>query len=146
MLLQLKKFLHFQLITIKNCCPRNLSANQFAAPNPKNLDRFSVPEFDPYQKIMSFPNGSGACRDKTVLEIFEDLVGKSNFLRSLTKLTNLIRDGKITKPLKVLGTPVEPSADINKGGVLRPIAIGNTLKLIARVNRVIKKTRVLECL
>ena len=47
------------------------------------------------------PNGSGAGPDKTVPQIFKDLITKSNgnagliFLKSLTKLLNLIFEGKV---------------------------------------------------
>ena len=53
---------------------------------------------------MSFPNGSAADPDNTVPQIFKDLVSKSNgtaglnLLKSLSKLTNLIGDGKIPEP------------------------------------------------
>ena len=55
---------------------------------------------------MSFPNGSAAGPDKIVPRIFEDLVSKSNgsaalnFLKLLTKLINLIGDGKTPEPLR----------------------------------------------
>ena len=78
---------------------------KIAAPNPENLDSFFVTDFDLYKAIMSFPNGSAAGPDKTVPQFLKDLVSKSNgsaglnFLKSLTKLINLIGDGKIPKPL-----------------------------------------------
>ena len=98
---------------------------KFAAPNPEKLDSFFVTDFDLYKAIMSFPNGSAAVPDKIVPQIFKDIVSKSsgsaglNFLKSLTKLINLIGDGKIPEPL------------IKIDGGLRPIAIGNTLRRIA---------------
>ena len=55
---------------------------------------------------MSFPNGSAEGPDEIVPQIFKDLVKKSNgsaelnFLKSLTKLTNLIGDGKIPEPIR----------------------------------------------
>ena len=55
---------------------------------------------------MFFPNGSAAGPDKIIPQIFKDLVSKSNgsagliFLKSLTKLINLIGDGKISEPLR----------------------------------------------
>ena len=55
---------------------------------------------------MSFPNGSAASPDKIISQIFKDLVKKSNgsaglnLLKSLTKLINLIGDGKIPEPLR----------------------------------------------
>ena len=64
--------------------------------------------FDLYKAIMSFPNGSAAGSDKNVPQPFEDLVSKSNgsarldFLKSLTKLINLIGDGKIPELLRNL--------------------------------------------
>ena len=65
---------------------------KFAAPNPEKLDSFFVTNFDLNKAIMSFPNGSAAGPDKTVPQIFKDLISKSNasaglnFLKSLTKL------------------------------------------------------------
>ena len=62
--------------------------------------------FDLYKAIMSFPNGSAAGPEKIVPQIFNDFVSKSNgsaglnFLKSLTKLMNLIGDGKIPEPLR----------------------------------------------
>ena len=79
---------------------------KFAAPNPKKLDSFFVTDFDLYKAIMSFPNGSAAGPDKMFPQIFKDLVSKSNgsaglnFLKSLTKLINLIGDGKIPELLR----------------------------------------------
>ena len=85
---------------------------------------------------MSFPNGSAAGPDKIVPQIFKDLVSKSNgsaglnFLKSLTKLINLIGDGKIPEPLRpFFGAKLIALIKIDGG--LRPIAIGNTLRRIA---------------
>ena len=86
---------------------------------------------------MSFPNGSAAGPDKIIPQIFEDLVSKSNgsaglnFLKSLTKLINLIGDGKIPEPLRLFFFGAKLIALIKKDGGLRPIAIGNTLRRIA---------------
>ena len=63
---------------------------KFAAPNPEKLDSFFVTNFDLYKAIMFFPNGSAAGPDKIVPQIFKDLVRKSNFLKSLTKLISLL--------------------------------------------------------
>ena len=68
---------------------------------------------------------------------FKDLVSKSNgsaglsFLKSLTKLINLIGDGKITEPLRpfFFGAKLIALIKIDLG--LRPIAISNTLRRIA---------------
>ena len=86
---------------------------------------------------MSFPNGSAAGPDKIVPKIFKDLVSKSNgsaglnFLKSLTKLINLIGDGKIPEPLRPFFFGAKLIALIKIEGGLRPIAIGNTLRCIA---------------
>ena len=78
---------------------------KFAAPNPEKMDSFFVTDFDLYKAIMSFPNRSAArLEQKKVPQVFKDLVSKSNgsaglnFLKSLTKLINLIVDGKIPEP------------------------------------------------
>ena len=110
---------------------------KFAALNPENLDSFFVTDFDLYKAIMSFPNGSAAGPDKIVPQIFKDLVSKSNgsagliFLKSLTKLINLIGDGKIPEPLRPFFFGIKLIALIKIDGGLRPIAIGNTLRRIA---------------
>ena len=86
---------------------------------------------------MSFPNGSSTCPNKIVPQIFKDLVSKSNgsaglnFLKSLTKLINLIGDGKIPGPLRSFFFGAKLIALIKIDGGLRPIAIGNTLRRIA---------------
>ena len=86
---------------------------------------------------MFFPYGSAAGPDKIVPQVFKDLVSKSNgsagrnFLISLTKLINLIRDGKITKPLRTFFFGAKLIALIKIDGGLRPIAIDNTLRRIA---------------
>ena len=86
---------------------------------------------------MFFPNGSAAAPDKIVPQIFKDLVSKSNgsaglnFLKSLTKLINLIGDGKIPEPLRPFFFGAKLIALIKIDGGLRPIAIGNTLRRIA---------------
>ena len=65
-----------------------------------------VIHFDLYKAIISVTNGSVAGPDKIVPQIFKDLVSKFNgsagliFLKSLTKLINLIRNGKIPVPLR----------------------------------------------
>ena len=105
---------------------------KFAAPNPENSVNFFITNFDLYKAIMSFPNGSAAGPDKIVPQIFKDLVSKSNnFLKSLTKLINLIGDGKIPEPLRPFFFGAELIALIKIDGGLRPIAIGNTLRRIA---------------
>ena len=109
---------------------------KFAAPNPENIDNFFVTEFDLYyNSILSFPNGSAAGPDKKVPQIFKDLVSNStgsgglNFLKSPTKLINLIGDGKIPEPLRPL-FGAKLIALIKIDGGLRPITIGNTLRRI----------------
>ena len=110
---------------------------KIAAPYPENLDSFFVTNFDLYKAIMSFPNGSAAGPDKIVPQIFKDLVIKSNgsaglsFLKSLTKLINLIGDGKIPKPLRPFFFGAKLIAIIKLDSGLRPIAISNTLRRIA---------------
>ena len=110
---------------------------KFAAPYPEKLDCFFVTDFDLYKAIMSFPNGSAAGPDKIVPKIFKDLVSESNgsagpnFLKSLTKLINLIGDGKIPEPLRPFFFGAKLIALIKIDGGLRPIAIGNTLRRIA---------------
>ena len=78
---------------------------KFAAPNPEKLDSFFVTDFDLYKAIMSFPNGSAAGPDKIVPQ------NRLNFLKSLTKLINLIGDGKIPEPLRpfLLAQSLSPS-------------------------------------
>ena len=110
---------------------------KFAAPNPENSDSFFVTDFDLDKAILSFPNGSAAGPDKIVPQIFKDLVSKSNgsaglnFLKSLTKLINLIGDGKIPEPLRPFFFGAKLIALIKIDIGLRPIAIGNTRRRIA---------------
>ena len=86
---------------------------------------------------MYFPNGSAAGPDKIVPQIFKDLVSESNgsaglnFLKSLTKLINLIGDGKIPEHLRSFFFGAKLITLIKIDGGLRPIAIGNTLRRIA---------------
>ena len=78
--------------------PKTVDIN---SPDPENVEIFFVTEFELYKALMSLPNGSGAGPDKTVPQIFKDLITKSNgnagliFLKSLTKLLNLIYEGKV---------------------------------------------------
>ena len=105
-------------------------------PNPENLNDFFVTKFELYKAIMSFPNGSAASPDKIFPQIFKDLVSKSNgsaglnFLKSHTKLINIIGDGKIPEPLRpfFFGAKLISLIKIDRG--LRPVAIGNTLRHI----------------
>ena len=86
---------------------------------------------------MSFPNRSAAGLDKIFPQIFKDLVSKSKgneglkFLKSLTKLINLIGDGKIPEPLRPCFFGAKLISLIKIDGGLRPIAIGNTVRRIA---------------
>ena len=79
---------------------------KFEAPNPENLDSFFVTDIDLYKAIMSFPIGSATGPDKIVPQISKVFVSKPNgsagpyFLKLLTKLINLIGDGKIPEPLR----------------------------------------------
>ena len=89
---------------------------KFAAPNPKNIDTFFVAEFDLYKAIMFFTNGSSAGPFKIVPQFSKDLVSKSNgtaglkFLKSITKLINLIGDDEIPEPLRsFLAQSLSPS-------------------------------------
>ena len=83
---------------------------------------------------MSFPNESAAGPDKIVPQ---DLVSKLNgsavlnFLKSLTKLINLIGDGKIPEPLRSFFYGAKLIALLKIDGGLRLIAIGRTLRRIA---------------
>ena len=107
---------------------------KFAAPNPEKLDSFFVTDFDLYKAIMSFPNGSAAGLQKIIPQIFKDLVSRSNGSagpKSLTKLINLIGDGKIPEPLRPFFFGAKLITLIKIDGGLRPIATGNTLRLIA---------------
>ena len=110
---------------------------KFAAPNPEKLDSFCVTDFNLYKAIISFPNGSAVGPDKIVPQIFKDLVSKSNgsaglnFLKSLTKLINLIGDRKTPKTLRPFFFGANLIALIKIDGELRPTAIGNTLRRIA---------------
>ena len=54
-----------------------------------------------------------------------------NFLKSLTKLMNLIGDGKIPEPVRPFFFDAKLIALIMIDGGLRTIAIGNTLRRIA---------------
>ena len=78
--------------------------------------------------------------DKIVSQIFKDLVSKSNgsaglnFLKSLTKMINLIGDGKIPISLRPFFFGAKLIALIKIDGGLRPIVIGNTLRRISHVN------------
>ena len=107
---------------------------KFAAPNPEKLNNFFITNFDLYKAIMFFRNGSAAGPDKTVPQVFKDLVSKSNgsaglnFLISLTKLINLIGDGNIPEPLRTFFFGAKLIALINIDGGLRPIAIVNMLR------------------
>ena len=111
--------------------------SQICSPNPEKLNSFFVTDFILYKAIMSFPNGSAAGPDKIVPQTFKDLVSKSNgsaglnFLKSLTRLVNLIGDGKIPEPLRPFVFGAKLIALIKIDGGLRPIAIGNTLRRIA---------------
>ena len=94
------KFLLFQLITIKNYCLSTLSEPNLQLQIQKSWIVFFVSDFDLYKAIMSFSNGSAAGSDKIIPQNFKDPVSKSNgsagfnFLKSLTKLINLIEMAK----------------------------------------------------
>ena len=111
--------------------------SQICSSKSRKFGYFFVTEFDLYKAIMSFPNGSAAGPDKIVPQFFKDLVSKSNdsaglnFLKSLTKLINLIGDGEIPEPLRPFFFGAKLIALIKIDGGLRPIAIGNTLRRIA---------------
>ena len=100
----MSQLLLFQLITIKNCCLSTLSEPNLQLQIHKKLDSFFVNDFDLYRAIMFFPNGSAAGPDKKFSQFFKDLVSKSdgsagpNFLKSLTKLINLIGNKNIRTP------------------------------------------------
>ena len=86
---------------------------------------------------MSFPNESAASPDKIVPQTFKNFVIKLNgsaglnFLKSLTKLINLIGDGQLPEPLRPFFFGAKLIALIKIDGGLRPIAIGNTLRRLA---------------
>ena len=109
---------------------------KFAAPNPEILDSFFVTKFDLYKAIIFFRKDQQQVYKKFP-QIFNDLASKLNgsagldFLKSLTKLINLIEDGKIPEPLKPLIFDAKLIALIIIDGGLRPIVLGNTLTKIA---------------
>ena len=90
------KIASFSLDNYQKLLSKHAQRAKFAAPNPENLVRFFVTDFDLCKAIMSFPNGSSAGPDKIVPQNFKDLFSMSNgrqgpnYLKSLTKLKNLI--------------------------------------------------------
>ena len=60
-----------------------------------------------YKAVTSFPDGPGAVPDK-IVQVFSDLFSKSrgnaglNFLKPLTKLVNLIGEGKVPEKQRLL--------------------------------------------
>ena len=81
---------------------------------------------------MSFPNGSSAGLDGISPQILKDLTAKSNgqtgldFLRALTKLVNVILEGKVLFELRPYFFGAKLIAVKKPDGGLRPIAVGNT--------------------
>ena len=79
---------------------------KFSILNPKKLYIYFVTDLDLYNAITSFSNEPESGSDKIVLQNFKELVSKSNgsaglkFLRSLTKLMNLIGVGKTPNTLQ----------------------------------------------
>ena len=76
-------------------------------PQSRKTSWFFVSEFEVYKAKMFFPNGSRAGPDKIVPLVFKDLIIKSNgnagliFLKSLTKILNLIEEGKVPEHLRL---------------------------------------------
>ena len=76
-------------------------------PQSMKMSWFFVNEFELYNAKMSFPNGSRAGPDKIVPLVIKDLIIKSNgnaeliFLKPLTKLLNLIGEGKVPEQLRL---------------------------------------------
>ena len=85
---------------------------------------------------MSFPNGSEAIPDIIIPQVFKDFISKSNgkaglnFLKSLTKLLNLLGDGKVLKLLRSFFFGPKIITLIKKDGGLRKIAIAIMLRRI----------------
>ena len=100
------KIAPFSTDNYQNCCLSTLSEPNLQLQIQKIEIIFFVTNFDLYKAIKSFPNGSAAGPEKIVPQIFNDFVSKSNgspglnFLKFLTKLMNLIGDGKIPEPLR----------------------------------------------
>ena len=96
-----------------------------SVPDPTDIDCFSTSEF-----LVFFPKGSSAGLDSISPQIFKDLTASSNgqpglnFLKALTKLVNVILEGKVPFELQ----PYLFGAKLKKPDEgLRPIAVGNTV-------------------
>ena len=106
-------------------------------PLPKELATISVSEEDVVHAIRSFPNGSAGGPDGLRPQHLKDLIGASaerdgkQFLRALTSFINLILEGRT--PLSVRPTFFGASliALNKKGGGIRPIAVGLSLRRLA---------------
>ena len=86
---------------------------------------------------MCSPNGSSVGLDGISPQILKDLNAKSNgqtgfnFLRALTKLVNVILEGKVPFQLRSYFFGAELIALKKPDGGLRPIAVGNTFRRLS---------------
>ena len=133
---QPKKCGRQQTTTMSSLINKKIPVNDVSLPKP-HPQVFSPPLKDLEQriKLISSKLDEGNIKGgKKKPQISRDLVSKPNgsagLLKSLTKLINLIGDGKIPEPLRpFFGSKLIALKKIDGG--LRPIAIGNTLRRVA---------------
>ena len=90
--------------TVDNYAALNLKYPQretCSVPDPTDIDCFPTSEFFVHKALMSFPNVSSAGLDAISPQNLKDLTAKSNgqtglnFVKALTKLVNVILEGKV---------------------------------------------------
>ena len=75
-------------------------------PSIENVDSFIASKYDVYERITSFPNGSGAGPDGLAPQVLENLVCKSNgsagleILKSLRKLVIVTANNKVAENIR----------------------------------------------
>ena len=90
----------------KKLFSKHLKPSPINVPSLENIDSFIASEYHVYKCITSFPKGSGAGPDDLAPHVLKDLVCKSNgsagleFLKSLTKLVNLIASYKASENIR----------------------------------------------
>ena len=102
---------------------------------PSELDtHLTTSETDVLKAIFSFPNGSACGIDGLRPQILKDLLCKessdfgNSLLSAITKLSNIMLEGKINENILPFIYGASLCALNKKDGGLRPISIGNTFR------------------
>jgi hypothetical protein len=122
------------LDALRRCHP-SAPVDQCNLPNPSTYSALQITEDDIFKAIRSFPVGSSAgsdgLRPQHLLDLIKCLEAGNTLVTAITKLINLLLDGRCPSDVAVILFGGKLFALNKKSGGVRPIAFGYTWRRLA---------------